>query len=443
MAAEQGKTGGESRPLAWRMAPRTLDELVGQEHLLAPGCPLRAAIEADRLSSLILYGPPGTGKTALSRLIAERTKASFHHLNAVSSGVGELRKVLEGVEGLPFGTGRPILFIDELHRFNKSQQDVLLPAVEEGRVTLIGASTYNPFTAVIPALASRSIVAEFRALSREALGTIIDRAVADPRGLSGTVTLDPGAKGLLIDRCGGDARRLLNALELAAVTAGHRGETVIGTALAEEILLQAPLPYDIDEHYDVISAFIKSVRGSDPDASILWLTRMLDAGEDPRFVARRMVILASEDIGLADPVALMVACSAAQAVEQVGLPEAALNLAEAALYLASAPKSNSATVALNEARRYLKSGGDRSVPAPLRDPSYGGKVLHRGQGYDYPHDHPGNFVRQTYRPGSVVFYHPGSQGREPKIAERLRGLWPERYGPTVNHPQQDDGGTKP
>jgi putative ATPase len=377
----------ETAPLALRMRPTTLAELVGQRHILGEGSALRTAIETDRMTSAIFYGPPGSGKTTLARIVAASTGAAFEELSAVSATVAQVREVIARArERLGANGERTILFLDEIHRFNKAQQDALLPAVEEGLVTLIGATTENPYFEVNSALLSRTQIYELEPLSHDDLAVVVRR---------GAEALDAVVPDDLVDliatRAGGDARSALNILELAWQTAG---DGPLEERHVEDAARKRPLVYDkgADAHYDFTSAFIKSMRGSDPDASVYYLAAMLESGEDARFIARRMVILASEDIGNADPQALVVAVSAAQAVEHVGLPEARLNLAHAAIYLATAPKSNAVYVALKEARADVHELGNVRPPKPLRDAHYrGAKNLGHGQGYIYPHDDPAGF----------------------------------------------------
>jgi putative ATPase len=429
-------------PLAARMRPRTLEEFVGQGHVLGPGSALRQLIEADELRSVILWGPAGTGKTSLAHIIAAATASHFEVLSATSAGVRDVRALLAAARERLGAVGRrSILFIDEIHRFNKGQQDALLPGVEDRTVVLVGATTENPFFTVNAPLMSRSLLFRLEPLGSDDLATIVRRALADPeRGLGGRgLTLDDDALDHLVDRADGDARHALNALEAAAlvVTAKAGGSGAKITLADIEDALQRPrVTYDRagDQHYDVASAFIKSIRGSDPDAALHYLARMLAAGEDPRFVARRLVISASEDIGLADPQALPIAVAAFQALEFVGLPEARLNLAEAVVYLALAPKSNSAYAALGAAARELEEGRPGRVPSHLQSAAYPGeRKLGIGVGYDYPHDHPGNWVAQRYLPEGLDggYYRPGDQGAEAALAEawrRRRGEPPEEPG---------------
>jgi putative ATPase len=410
------------------MRPRDLSEFAGQEHILGPGKLLRRAIEADRLMSLILYGPPGVGKTALAHLIAERSNAHFVPLNAVTAGVADIRKVAqESALERTSGGKRTILFIDEIHRFTRVQQDALLPDVERGNITLIGASTSNPFFAIIPALSSRSQIFEFKPLQDEDLKTLLLRALADKeRGLGYlAVKLEPEALDFIVARSNGDARRALNALELGVLsTAPDASGTILyDLHTAEESIQKRALVYDEDEHYDTISAFIKSMRGSDPDATLYWMAKMIYAGEDPLFIARRIVIAASEDVGNADPRAIFVATAAYQAVERIGMPEGSIPLAQAAVYVAAAPKSNASYLGIKEAIKDVEEGRLLPVPDHLKDAHYKGAArLGRGKGYRYPHDYPGNYVAQDYLPQKREYYRPTEQGEEKRIKERLAGL---------------------
>ncbi|HEX5269739.1 MAG TPA: replication-associated recombination protein A [Gemmataceae bacterium] len=429
------------------MRPRTVEEYVGQEHFFGPGKLLRRMLQADRLASLLFYGPPGTGKTALAHVIANHTQARFVTLNAVASGTKEVRAALEDARGELADLGRrTILFVDEIHRFNKAQQDVLLPDVEEGRVILIGATTQNPFFAVNSPLLSRSQLFTFEPLTREQIKALLARALADrERGLGEyEINMAPEALDFLAEVSDGDARRALTALEIGVLSAqppsplGGEGSGVRGVPVefsvevARDSIQRKALDYDAtgDQHYDVTSAFIKSMRGSDPDAAIYWLARMMEAGEDPRFVARRIVIFASEDVGNADPRALSVATAAAQAVEFVGLPECQLNLAQAVTYLATAPKSNASTTAIGQAREDVKSGRTLQVPKHLRDTHYrGSKKFGHGEGYKYAHDYEGGYVEQQYLPEARRYYEPTDRGYEAEIKERMEQLRRQRPEP--------------
>jgi putative ATPase len=431
----------QDAPLAARMRPRTLEEFVGQGHVLGSQSALRALIEADELRSVILWGPAGTGKTSLAHIIAQATRSHFEELSATSAGVKDVRAVLAAARDRLGALGRrSILFIDEIHRFNKGQQDALLPGVEDRTVVLVGATTENPFFTVNAPLMSRSLLFRLEPLGSDDLELIVTRALADAeRGLGGRgLTLDADALAHLVDRADGDARHALNALEAAALVVTAKGVDTLTLGDIEDALQRPRVTYDRagDQHYDVASAFIKSIRGSDPDAALHYLARMLAAGEDPRFVARRLVISASEDIGLADPQALPIAVAAFQALEFVGLPEARLNLAEAVVYLALAPKSNSAYVALGAAARELEEARPGRVPSHLQSASYAGeKKLGIGVGYVYPHDHPGHWAAQRYLPEGLRggYYQPSDQGREVAMAE----AWRRRRG------QPPTGGDQP
>jgi putative ATPase len=417
-------------PLAARMRPQTLGEVVGQEQLLAPGRPLRALIEADRLSSVILWGPPGTGKTTLAHLIATTTKRAFIAMSAVTAGVKDVREAIaDARRRLSEHDRGTILFLDEVHRFNKAQQDALLPAVEEGILTLIGATTENPYFEVNAPLLSRSTLFRLEPLGPDALRKVIQRAL-DAEG----ATADVDAVDLVINLVDGDARAALNSLEVALALASERQPLSQRTSQpASPLRITRPdieaarsaraLRYEEDDHYDIVSAFIKSIRGSDADAGLYWLARMLAAGEDARFIARRLVILASEDIGMADPMALVVADAAARAVEFVGLPEAQLNLAQAVVHLATAPKSNRVMMALSRAAADVKDQPAGAVPAHLRDAHYrSARRLGHGVGYQYPHDDPRGWLAQQYRPDQLEgrqYYQPSTHGREADIAAEM------------------------
>ncbi|MCL6631038.1 MAG: replication-associated recombination protein A [Alicyclobacillus herbarius] len=400
----------ENAPLAYRMRPRTFDEVVGQEHLVGPGSMLRRVMQAGRMVSVLLFGPPGTGKTTLAQVMANETKAHFTTLNAVSAGVADIRQVVETAkEEQALYQRRTLLFIDEIHRFNKAQQDALLPHVEAGLITLIGATTENPHIHVNPALVSRSHVFRLRPLREADLRVLVHRALADKeRGLGRyQVTLNEDAERLLIRGAGGDARRVLNTLEMAAMVAtlDADGSTRITRDVIQSVLQQRPVLYDRngDEHYDTISAFIKSVRGSDANAALLWLAKMIEGGEDPRFIARRLIILASEDIGNADAQALPLAVAALHAVEAIGMPEGRIPLAQVTTYLATAPKSNHAYKGINQALADVRAGISLTVPAHLRGTGYkGAERLGSGVGYKYPHDYPGAYVEQNYWPEGVT-----------------------------------------
>ena len=420
------ETIARNQPLAARMRPRNLDEFVGQSHILAPGQLLRRAIEADRIQSLIFFGPPGTGKTSLAQIIARQTKSKFERLSGVESNVADMRRVLAAAQNRLENTGQPtILFIDEIHRFNKAQQDVLLPDVESGVVRLIGATTHNPFFFVNSPLVSRSQIFELRPLGEAELFALLRRALGDAeRGLGYLkVQADENALRHLAKIADGDARKALNALEIAALTTApdKPGVVHLNLAAAEQSIQKKAVVYDDeDAHYDTISAFIKSMRGSDPDAALYWLAKMIHAGEDPRFIARRIVICAAEDVGLADPMALILATSALEAAEFVGWPEAQIPLAEATIYIATANKSNSAVAAIGAALEDVKSGRTLPVPEHLRDTHYqGAERLGHGKGYEYAHDHPGHFVAQDYLGTDKIYYEPTEQGAEKKIKERV------------------------
>ncbi len=415
-------------PLAVRMRPRTLDDVVGQRHLLRAGSPLRRLVQEDAPMSLFLWGPPGTGKTTLAYVVAAATDRRFVELSAVSAGVKDVRAVIEDARRELGMSGRQtVLFIDEVHRFNKAQQDALLPAVENRWVSLVAATTENPYFSVISPLLSRSLLLTLEPLSDEDIRALVERALRDDRQLAG-LRIDDEQLARMVRVAGGDARRVLTVLEAAAGAARAHGSVLIDQAAMDEAVDRAPLAYDRagDQHYDVTSAFIKSMRGGDVDASLHYLARMIEAGEDPRFIARRLVILASEDVGLADPSALWTAVAAAQAVDQVGLPEGRLNLAQATIALALAPKSNAVIRAIDAALADVREGRTGPVPAHLRDAHYpGARRLGHGAGYRYPHDFPGGVVGQQYAPDAVTgreYYRPSEHGAEQAAAERLAEL---------------------
>ena len=436
------------QPLAARMRPRSLDEYAGQQQILAPGQLLRRAIEADRIQSLIFYGPPGTGKTSLAQIIARQTKSKFERLSGVESNVADMRRVLASAQNRLENTGQPtILFIDEIHRFNKSQQDILLPDVESGVIRLIGATTHNPFFFVNSPLVSRSQIFELRPLTEEDLFNLLQRALRDEERGVGYLKLnaDENAIRHLATMADGDARKCLNALEIAALTTnpGADGVIHIDLTVAEQSIQKKAIVYDGDgdAHYDTISAFIKSMRGSDPDAALYWLAKMIHAGEDPRFITRRIVICAAEDVGLADPMALVLANAAHQAAEFIGWPEARIPIAEATIYIATANKSNSAYKAIDAALEDVRSGRTLAVPEHLRDGSYSGaKRLGHGVGYQYAHDGKDHFVAQDYLGAAKRYYEPTEQGVEKKIKERL-DQWRKMDKPVNKSGKTSEGST--
>jgi putative ATPase len=422
-------SAGRDAPLAVRMRPASIDELVGQDHLLAPGAPLRRLVSGGPMTSVILWGPPGTGKTTIAHLVARASDRRFVALSALNAGVKDVRAAIDEARRRRRAGGEAtVLFIDEVHRFSKTQQDSLLSAVEDGTVTLLAATTENPYFSVISPLLSRCVLLTLQPLGDDAVRALVQRAMRDDRGLGRSMTLAGDAEDHLVRLAGGDVRKALTALEAAAAGAAALGVTDIDLATAEAALDKAALRYDRDgdAHYDVVSAFIKSMRGSDVDAALHYLARMILAGEDARFVARRMVIFASEDVGMADPTALTVATAAAHAVEYVGLPEARLNLAQAAIHLAMAPKSNAVIVAIEEAMADVRAGRAGTVPRHLRDSHYAGsRGLGHGIGYAYPHDDPRGVVAQQYAPDDVVgreYYRPSGHGAERPLVERLARL---------------------
>jgi len=427
---EEKSKNSKDLPLAVRMRPANLDEFVGQEHILGKGKLLRRAIEADRIISLVLFGPPGVGKTSLAWCIANITKAHYSAINATTSNVEELRKVINTAKQRESNSGqKTILFIDEIHRFNKAQQDVLLPDIEEGNPILIGATVHNPFFSLVSPLLSRSLVCELKALKENEILAILNSALKDKgRGLGNLkIKADKNALAFLAKTCEGDGRRALNALEVGVLTTPQSKDDLINfdLAVAAESIQKKAVVYDQDEdaHYDTASAFIKSMRGSDPDAAIYWMAKMLYAGEDPRFIARRICILAAEDVGNADPLALVLANAALQISEFVGMPEARIPLAQAAIYVSCAPKSNASYLAIDKAYQDVESRKVQEVPDHLKDASYGGaEVLGHGKGYKYAHDFPGHYVNQKYTRKKVRYYQPTSIGYEAKIKQRLEQL---------------------
>ena len=422
-----------AEPLAERLRPRTLDDYIGQQHLVGEGAVLRKMIDAGRISSFILWGPPGVGKTTLAQISAHKLETPFYTLSAVTSGVKDVRDVIEKAQkGRFFNEASPILFIDEIHRFSKSQQDSLLGAVEKGVVTLIGATTENPSFEVIRPLLSRCQIYVLKSLGKDDLLTLLNRAITEDIILKER-HIELKETGALLRYSGGDARKLLNILELVVEAAGAHDDIVITDQMVSERLQQNPLAYDKDGemHYDIISAFIKSIRGSDPDAALYWLARMIEGGEDPKFIARRLVISASEDIGLANPNALLLANAAFDAVQKIGWPEGRIPLAEATVYLATSPKSNSAYLGIDAALELVKKTGNQPVPLPIRNaPTQLMKDLGYHDGYLYPHDFPGHFTPQQYMPDALVnerLWHGQHSPAEEKLYERMVNYWGERY----------------
>ena len=441
---DQRPQPGRAQPLAARMRPRSLDDIVGQDHILGTGKLLRRAIEADRLGSIILYGPPGCGKTSIAEAIAAATRRRFERTSGVLANVAGLRTILAAAKQRQASEGvETILFIDEIHHFNKSQQDILLPHVEDGTVTLIGATTHNPFFFINSPLTSRSQVFELNPVSEAEIVTLLRRALTDPRGLAATPA-DADEEGLahLARVCEGDARRALNALEIAVLTtpAGANGRIHVTPAVIEESIQKKAVVYDRDEdgHHDTISAFIKSVRGSDPNAAVYWLAKMIYAGEDPRFIARRLVILAAEDIGNADPRGLTVAVAAMEAVEFVGMPEGRIVLSQATTYLATAPKSNASYLAISQAMEDVEKGRVLPVPKHLRSASYKGAERLGHTGYQYAHDFEGHYVAQEYAPTSAVYYEPTREGYEETIGKRM-AQWARLRQETLGAKQEGPG----
>jgi putative ATPase len=429
------RAAADAAPLAVRMRPRTLDEVIGQRHLTAAGTPFRKLIENDAPMSLVLWGPPGTGKTTLASVVSQVTKRRFTEISAVTAGVKDVRAAIDAAkQALSFSGRQTLLFVDEVHRFSKTQQDALLPAVENRWVSFIGATTENPSFSVVSPLLSRSLLLTLQPLDDDDVRELITRALADERGLGGRVAMDDDALGHLVRLAGGDGRRALTYLEAAAL-----GADAIDTTTLERAVDRAAVRYDRDgdQHYDVISAFIKSMRGSDADAALHYLARMIEAGEDPRFIARRLIVHASEDVGMADPTALQTAVAAAQAVEFVGLPEARINLAQAVIHIALAPKSNAVVKAIGAAQADVQAGLIGAVPNHLRDAHYpGAKRLGHGQGYVYPHDRPEGIVGQQYAPDAVhgrAYYEPSSHGMEARFSERARLIR------EILHPEKDGG----
>jgi putative ATPase len=413
------KTQKRTPPLAWRMQPEDFDDFLGQPHLLAANKPLKRLIEEDKIVSVIFYGPPGTGKTALAHIIAKKTLSDFISLNAVTAGIRDIRDAVASVK-----SEKTILFVDEIHRFNRTQQDALLPHIETGELTLIGASTQNPFFSLVPALSSRSLIFQFKPIPADDIKTLLQRALTDTRGLGDFhIAMGEGAVDYIASVSEGDARRALNILELSFLSSFDRKKNayVITAEHVKEVLQSKSIYYDEDDHYNTVSAFIKSMRGSDPDAAVYWLAKMIEAGEDPLFIARRIVICASEDVGNGDPHALVVAVSALHALEKIGMPEGRIPLSQAAIYVAAAPKSNAAYMAIEKATEEVRTGPMQTVPEHLKDAHYAGaEKLGAGRGYLYPHNFEKHYVRQEYMNIRKSFYHPSSEGYERIIKSRLQ-----------------------
>lgn len=412
----------DSAPLAWRIAPKSIEEFFGQEHLFSEGKFLRKAVENGLIKSALFYGPSGSGKTALARLIARKIKAKVFNLNAASAGVADIRKIVEEAKQI-YSCQQTVLILDEIHHFNKTQQDTLLPSVEKGEIILIGLTTENPFFYINRALLSRFMIFEFKSHNEDSLKKILDTAIKIGFPLI-RINISDAARKLMISFSSGDARRLLNLLESAVIAFENSGTVDINEDIINQIVSTNYIRYDKrgDNHYDHISAFIKSMRGSDPDAAVYWLAKMIEGGEDPLFIARRIVICSSEDVGNANPMALVVANSAFEAVKNIGLPEARIILAQAAIYVAVSPKSNASYTAINSAIKEVRDGPEREVPLHLKDPTGDGKFFAHGQDYRYPHDYPGHFVQQTYMPLPKKFYEPSNEGFEAQVKKRLERL---------------------
>ncbi len=405
-----------SEPLAWRMRPTDLTEIVGQEHLLSRGNSLRNIIDADKLVSVVFYGPPGTGKTALAHIIANKTKANFIEINAVTSGIKEIRDAITVAR-----SGKTVVFIDEIHRFNRIQQDALLPHIENGEIILIGASTENPFFALVPSLSSRTVIFKFHPLSDDDIKKIILMTISDNRGLGNKgISIDEDAVQYIVKKANGDARKALNILELAYLMYKGDKEIRLNEEHLKNTIHDKTLYYDENEHYDTISAFIKSMRGSDTDATVYWLAKMIESGEDPLFIARRIIICASEDVGNADPYALDIAVAAFMAVERIGMPEGRIPLSQAAIYVASAPKSNACYNAIESAINTIRNETLQSIPDYLKDSHYSGAERLGIKGYKYPHNLPGHYIKQNYTKNKKIFYRPSSEGFEKEIKKRLQ-----------------------